>query len=107
MKSIRKLFRLCQVFEKLLVIHCIRHLLDFHYWPKILHTIYKPITREYILTTRLFYQLVISISYFDSFGKQNLMHTLCSTTANYHKDLQGKHIEHDWECAAAEKWLLL
>jgi hypothetical protein len=42
-KSIHELFRLCQVFERLLVVHCVRHLRDFHGRPEISHTIKKPV----------------------------------------------------------------
>jgi hypothetical protein len=42
LKSIHEQFRSCQVFERLLVVHCVRHLRDFHGRPEILHTIQKP-----------------------------------------------------------------
>jgi hypothetical protein len=50
------MFRSCQVFEWLLVVHCF-HLRDFQGRPEISHTIQNQCTRENIVTTRLLYRL--------------------------------------------------
>jgi hypothetical protein len=46
LKSIHELFQSCQVFDKLLDVHCIRHLRDFHCCHEILHTIQKPMYKR-------------------------------------------------------------
>jgi hypothetical protein len=43
LKLINELFRPCQVFERLLVVHFVSQLRDFHGRPEILHTIQKPV----------------------------------------------------------------
>jgi hypothetical protein len=58
LKSIHELFRSCQVLERLLVVHCVRHLQDSHSSPEILHAIQNPVyKRESIVTISLYYQL--------------------------------------------------
>jgi hypothetical protein len=43
LKSINELFRSCQVFKRLLVVHCVRHLRDLHGRPEILHITQNPV----------------------------------------------------------------
>jgi hypothetical protein len=42
LKSIHELVRSCQVFERLLIVHCV-HLRDFHGRPEIVHAIKKTV----------------------------------------------------------------
>jgi hypothetical protein len=86
LKSIHELFRSCQVFELLLVVHCVLHLLDFHGSPEILHTIQKPVyERDHCCQ----YNPVLSAGKFLPVLKQNLMFDPFSITTNCHNDLHG------------------
>jgi hypothetical protein len=64
LKSFPELFWSCQVFERLLIVHCIRDLRDFHCRPEFLRTFENPCTRENVVTKSLFYQLENFSSWF-------------------------------------------
>jgi hypothetical protein len=62
-ESIPELFRSYKMFEQLLVVHCLRHLQDFHCHPKILLTIQKPMyERQYCLTYACFISWKVSVA---------------------------------------------
>jgi hypothetical protein len=86
LKSIHQLFRPYQVFERLLVVHCVRHFRDFYGCPEILHTIKKPVyEREHC------HHKPQLESFSGCFARleTEIMFALCSITRNCQYDLHG------------------
>jgi hypothetical protein len=87
LKSVQKLSR--RVFERLLYVHCVRHLPDFYGRPEILHTVQKPVyEREHYHHKTVLIRWRVSVAGLPVL-KQNLMFALCSINMNCNNDLHG------------------